>query len=167
MTGNLSGGRNELQLDDMHSLDPFVGWTNESLNVAFSASAMGDLPVMGVSFWSHQTHFLSLPVDVSRMADLCLGSLAFAASALGGAGVSDCNATEIGATLGEVLAVEERSALAERLTISLAWSVVSSPLCQVSLDSSVSASGITGPEGPFTLRVEQAATLQLPAPSAT
>jgi hypothetical protein len=160
-SGSLSPGGGYETADNLSSLEPFNGWSAGGLDVYYFVSLSGAVPSLGVAFRASQVHRLSMEAELGQMAQLCSGAVAAAAAAFAGAGADACNGTAVAAAIARASSSLDARAAAEGFGAGLSYALSASPRCEGQVDVAVSQAGVQGPEGPFTARVEEEASLPL------
>ena len=140
-------------VDDLPLERPFngsmPGYFTIELDLKASETGAG-----GVSYHASQHELLSIPARLTSLISLCESSILVVKTAILNP-FAGCNESLLRAEVSDAVAPLVKEASSQGLRLSVSLSVNGGSRCSLWIVASVSQSGIQGPDGTFTLRVEQ------------
>ncbi len=140
--------------DNLSMLEPFNGSVAGVVNVALSVFASAGESVTRVSFTKTETHLVHLPFRIQRASDDCTRAIQNVASSIQGIVPTNCTTPAIDKLMGNSIRTPASTAASDGFELSLQYSITENVPCSVSYKVSIEQSGIQGPVGEFSVRMQ-------------
>lgn len=141
--------------DNLSMLRPFNGSSAGNLNFRVQVQSSGSYPAGDVIYHRSETHSVTLPLSLAALTSFCEMSVKTIASMLSSTTFANCTAGSVRPLLATEDAILRAQAFNRGLESSLAYNITLATACTVNYVLRVSQSGVSGPLGPFSVRVEE------------
>lgn len=157
-SGSIHGNATVIQgsdlVDDLPLERPFNGSVPGYFTIELDLQA-SETGAGGVSYHASQHELLNIPARLTSLISLCESSVLVVKKTVILNPFDGCNESLLRAEISDAVAPLVKEASSQGLRLSVSLSVNGGSLCSLWIVASVSQSGIQGPDGTFTLRVEQ------------
>ena len=141
--------------DNLSAVAPFDGSQRGEFDFALSTSVEGRDGATGVTYNRTEEHLVHLPVRLDEMSSLCADAVRSFSSAIEGSGGANCTSAAVAPAIEAVEQGISSDAASAGLLFGAGYSVAQGSSCTVSFVASVEQSGIEGPGGTFSVKMEE------------
>ncbi|HEV2138240.1 MAG TPA: hypothetical protein VGR53_05315 [Nitrososphaerales archaeon] len=142
--------------DNMSAVQPFDGSVAGYVDILLNVHASGAYLSSGVTLERTEVHLVHLPVRLEAAASECISGVEILKSSLENSRPSNCTDSEIRPILSKVIATLSATAASAGFGFGISYAVVHSWGCFVYFDLFITQRGVEGPNGSFSLGMQQA-----------
>jgi hypothetical protein len=145
--------------DGILMMAPFDGSVVGALDISLRILVAGGYAPLGVSYDRTETHLVHLPVRLGSGIALCEGAIRTIGGLLSASIPSNCTTAAIGPIMGAARRGPAYSAALAGFSFGLAYEVHAEKHCSVDYTVSIEQNGISGPAGPFSVRLQEESSI--------
>ncbi len=156
VTTSASWAPSESLYDNMSMLQPFDGSVAGDIDILMKTRASGAYLSSEVTLDRTESHLVHLPVRLEAAVFACLSGVEILKSSLENSRPSNCTDSVIGPILHKASAVPSALAASEGFGFGIRYAIIHSWGCFVYFDVNISQEGIEGPNGSFSVMIQEA-----------
>jgi hypothetical protein len=146
--------------DNLSALFPFNGSVPASLDLSVRSAAMGGGPSAGVWLAKTEVHLLHLSFRLEAAVADCLEAVRAIEGAASGFAMENCTATNVASFMDAASAKPALVSAADGFKFGLAYAIAGTTPCSVRFQVSIEQVDISGPGGPFNVRMQENGTAE-------
>jgi hypothetical protein len=163
----ISVGPSTVANDNMSMLKPFIGSGPSELPLNLQVKQLGSDYLAGVYYSKVENHTLSLPVAFSSMTKMCIDSVGFVRESLEALTLNNCTTGALEPLIPKVEGAFPQMEDSAGIVFSLDIWADNSDGCSAHYISLFTQAGVAGPEGPFSVLMEEAGSVPVQISNST
>jgi len=143
--------------DNLSMLAPFGGYVRGFLDTALHEESKGSESALGVSYVRNETHYVNLPVRIGDMAADCEQALSEIEGVVSSTTLTNCTAPTVFPLIDAAAGGPNTKAMASGFIFAVDSKIVGVAPCSVKVTVTASEANVMGPEGAFTVELQDEA----------